>query len=234
MFRSGPRVFRQFASTLTGAEQFPKLRVINLTGAPAHRGDVDLYKKHFSTGCLLVNTLGTHEVGPFRMYVIGSNTKITEEVIPVGYEIQDKEVLLLDDNGQDVGFNRPGEIAVKSRHLSPGYWRRPDLTKTKFLEDPSGGDRRIYLTGDLGTMSPDAASLSLEGDAYANLGYSLATVDNSGDGHQGSQKPKPAHKEIGLPPPQIQNCNCDSQHNNCTSCNYPNGEVMCGDRVEDR
>jgi len=155
VFRSGPRVFRQFASTLTGAEQFPKLRVINLTGAPAHRGDVDLYKKHFSTGCLLVNTLGTHEVGPFRMYVIGSNTKITEEVIPVGYEIQDKEVLLLDDNGQDVGFNRPGEIAVKSRHLSPGYWRRPDLTKTKFLEDPSGGDRRIYLTGDLGTMSPD-------------------------------------------------------------------------------
>ena len=48
-----------------------------------------------------------------------------------------------------------GEIAVKSRYLSPGYWRRPDLTEARFLPDPNGGDERIYFTGDLGRMSED-------------------------------------------------------------------------------
>ena len=155
VYRSGPRVFREFVSTLTGKEEFPKLRVINLAGEPMSRDDVKLYKKHFSSDCLLINTLGTREVGPFRVYVIGKETEIVGEIVPVGYAMPDKEVILLDNDGQEVGFNQVGEIAVKSRYLSMGYWRRPDLTKAKFLLDPEGGDKRIYLTGDLGRMSPD-------------------------------------------------------------------------------
>jgi amino acid adenylation domain-containing protein len=155
VYRSGPRVFREFVSTLTGKEEFPKLRVINLAGEPMRRDDVELYKKHFSSDCLLINTLGTREVGPFRVYVIGKETEIIGEIVPVGYAMPDKEVLLLDNDGQKVGFNQVGEIAVKSRYLSMGYWRRPDLTKAKFLPDSEGGDHRIYLTGDLGRMSPD-------------------------------------------------------------------------------
>ncbi|MEE8113645.1 MAG: AMP-binding protein, partial [Nitrososphaerales archaeon] len=153
--RFGPRVFRHFVSTLTGKEEFPKLRVINLAGEPVYRTDIELYKNHFSSDCLLVNTFGTHEVGPIRLYVIGKETRVAEEIVPVGYEIPGKEVLLLDDQGQELGFNQVGEIAVKSRYLSLGYWRRPDLTEAKFLPDPNGGDQRIYLTGDLGRMLPD-------------------------------------------------------------------------------
>jgi amino acid adenylation domain-containing protein len=155
VYRSGPRVFREFVSTLTGKEEFPKLRAINLAGEPMRRDDVELYKKHFSSDCLLINTLGIREVGPFRVYVIGKDTEIIGEIVPVGYAMPDKEVLLLDNDGQKVGFNQVGEIAVRSRYLSMGYWRRPDLTKAKFLPDPESGDRRIYLTGDLGRMSLD-------------------------------------------------------------------------------
>jgi acyl carrier protein len=155
VYRSGPRVFREFVSTLTGKEEFPKLRAINLAGEPMRRDDVEVYKKHFSSDCLLINTLGTREVGPFRVYVIGKETEIIGEIVPVGYAMPDKEVLLLDNDGQKVGFNQVGEIAVRSRYLSMGYWRRPDLTKAKFLPDTESGDRRIYLTGDLGRMSLD-------------------------------------------------------------------------------
>jgi amino acid adenylation domain-containing protein len=155
VFRSGPRVFRHFVSTLTGKEEFPKLRVINLAGEPVYPIDIELYKKHFSPDCLLVNTYGAHEVGPIRLYVIGKETKIAGEKVPVGYEISDKEILILDDQGREIGFNQVGQIAVRSRYLSLGYWRRPDLTEAKFLPDPEGGNRRIYLTGDLGRMLPD-------------------------------------------------------------------------------
>lgn len=153
--RVGPRVFRQFVSTLTGKEDFPKLRIINLAGEPLSITDVELYKKHFPSSCLLVNTFGAHEVGPFRVYAIGKETSIAGDVVPVGYAIPGKEVLLLDNNGQQIGCNQIGEITVKSRYLSLGYWRSPDLTKSKFLPDPDGGDCRIYLTGDLGRMLPD-------------------------------------------------------------------------------
>jgi acyl carrier protein len=65
------------------------------------------------------------------------------------------EIVLLDDSGKEVGLDCVGEIAVKSRYLSPGYWRRPDLTRARFLPDPNGGNERIYLTGDLGRIRPD-------------------------------------------------------------------------------
>jgi amino acid adenylation domain-containing protein len=152
VFRSGPRVFRHFVGTLTGKEEFPKLRVINLAGEPVYQADIELYKKHFSPECLLVDTYGAHEVGPIRLYVISKETKIAGEKVPVGYEIPDKEVLLLDDKGLEVALGQIGEIAVKSRYLSLGYWRRPDLTEAKFLPDAAGGDKRTYLTGDLGRM----------------------------------------------------------------------------------
>ena len=69
--------------------------------------------------------------------------------------------MLLDDAGEDVGLGQVGEIAVKSRNLSPGYWRRPDLTQSAFLPDSEGGDDRIYCTGDLGRMLPDGCLVHL-------------------------------------------------------------------------
>ena len=35
-----------------------------------------------------------------------------------------------------------GEIAVKSRYVTPGYWRKPDLTKASFLPGSESEDER--------------------------------------------------------------------------------------------
>ena len=152
ILRCVPSVFRHFASTLNEEEMFPKLRVIILTGEPVYSRDVELYKKHFSSGCVLVNNLSATESGNIRQYVIDKETAITSNIVPVGYALEDKDVLLLDDNGRQVSFNEVGEIAVRSRYLSPGYWRKPELTKAKFLCDPNGTNERVYLTGDLGRL----------------------------------------------------------------------------------
>ena len=64
-------------------------------------------------------------------------------------------MLLLDDAGKPVGVNEIGQIAVRSAYLAAGYWRQPELTRQAFLPDPDGGERRLYLTGDLGVMEPD-------------------------------------------------------------------------------
>jgi amino acid adenylation domain-containing protein len=155
IYCSIPTVFRHFLDTLTGAEQFPRLRLIHLGGEPLHTKDVERYRRHFSPDCILVNRLGITETGSISWYLIDRETPITSSLVPVGYLLDDTEILLLDDTGAAVGQHDVGEIAVKSRYLTLGYWRKPVLTQAAFLPDPLDASVRIYRTGDLGRILSD-------------------------------------------------------------------------------
>lgn len=161
VYNSVPSIFRQFANSLRGDETFPNVRLIRFTGEALYRADVDLYKKHFSQSCIVVNRLSSNEVPAFRQYFINHATVLTDNVVPVGYAIGDHEVLLIGADGQEVGINEIGEIAVKSCHLSPGYWRNPDLTKAKFSPAPLEEEKRIFKTGDVGRVNPDGCLVYL-------------------------------------------------------------------------
>jgi len=155
LFQLSANVFRHFLDSLTGSETFPDLRLIALGSAQVTRRDVELYKERFSSNCILVDRLSTTEARTIRWHFINKKTHIDGDLLPVGYAVEDKEVLLVDETGAEVEPIEIGEIAVRSRYLAPGYWRRPDLTRAKFLPDPDGSDKRIYLTGDLGRIAPD-------------------------------------------------------------------------------
>jgi len=148
--------FRRFTGTLKGTETFPHLRLIVLAGEPVYRRDVELYKKHFSDDCILCVRLAGTETHELRSYFIDKETKIPDSLVPVGYALTDKDIRLLDDDGKEVPINEVGEIAVSSRYLALGYWRKPDLTQEDFRPDPDGSGKRIYRTGNLGRMKPDA------------------------------------------------------------------------------
>jgi acyl-CoA synthetase (AMP-forming)/AMP-acid ligase II len=81
--------------------------------------------------------------------------------VPAGYAAEDVELLLLDADGSPVAAGSPGEIFVRSRYLSRGYWSRPELTEVAFLPDPEGGDRRLFHTGEMGRLLPDGCLLHL-------------------------------------------------------------------------
>jgi acyl-coenzyme A synthetase/AMP-(fatty) acid ligase/acyl carrier protein len=155
VYRSVPSVFRYLASALSKGEAVPKLRLVYLAGDSVSTTDIDLYKKHFPQNCILINGLGSTETLTFRWYFIDKEMQFPGNGVPVGYPVQDKQVLLLNHAGEEVGFNSVGEMSVKSRYLSPGYWRRNDLTETSFMPDPKGGKERVYRTGDMGYMRPD-------------------------------------------------------------------------------
>lgn len=155
VYISAPTVFRHFVATLTGKERFPHLRMIRLGAEQIRISDVDLYKRYFAPHCIFGVFLSSTETGNFSQYFIHKDTDITGKIVPVGYAVQDMEILLLDETGQEVSENQPGEIAVRSRYLSPGYWRNSDLTRAVFILDPAENDKKTYRTGDLGRMRPD-------------------------------------------------------------------------------
>ena len=161
IYRSVPTLFRHFAASLVGTEQFPSVRLVFLAGEPVYRSDVEIYRRHFSADCVFVNRLGTCEALTFSCYFVDRGTAIATTSVPVGYPVADKEVLLLDEQSDGDTGGRVGEIAVRSRYLSPGYWRRPDLTRETFLPDPAGTDARVYRTGDLGRILPDGCLVHL-------------------------------------------------------------------------
>ena len=148
-------LFRRLCEILAGNEEFPDLRFIELTSEAVQKIDIDCYKRYFPRGSRLAVPLSSTETGLLTEYVIHHNSELNADQVPVGFPAQDKEILLFDETGAKVGYNTIGEIVVRSRYLSPGYWRRPDLTKAKFKPDPEGGDKRLYFTGDLGLMLPD-------------------------------------------------------------------------------
>jgi amino acid adenylation domain-containing protein len=160
IYHSVPTVFRQFVEGLTGQSEFPDIRIIRLGGEPVYKREFDFFKKLFSKDCILVNRLGSSETGSLRMYFVNKETQISGNLVPVGYAIMDNEILLVDDAGKQIAGDE-GEIAVKTRYVSPGYWGRPDLTDAVFLPGPAGGEERIYRTGDLGRMLPDGSLLHL-------------------------------------------------------------------------
>lgn len=150
-----PALFRQLADFFSGEESLPNLRVIHLSGAPITQLDLELYRKNFFPRTALRIYMGTTETVEVCSYVVEPSFSFPEEGVPVGYAVPGKKILLLDENSREVGANQVGEIAIQSRYLTRGYWRKPELTRCKFLPDPGGGEERIYLTGDLGRMLPD-------------------------------------------------------------------------------
>jgi len=161
IYSSVPSVFRNFVNSLRDDQTFPELRLIRLTGEAVYRTDVEIYRKRFSRNCILVNRLSSTEAPTFRQYFIDDSTSITDNVVPVGYAVTGNDVFLMRDDCQEAGISEVGEIAVKSRHLSPGYWRNPELTQAKFSSVPGEEEKRIFKTGDLGRMSPDGCMVYL-------------------------------------------------------------------------
>jgi amino acid adenylation domain-containing protein len=159
IYFSVPTVFRQLVRNLTGREDISSIRLVELIGECATIDDAELYKKCFPSNCILVNTMGATEAGVFRQYIINKSTDLHDPILPIGYEVEDKEILLVNENGEEIGFNQTGEILVRSEVLSPGYWRRPELTAAAFKPESNTPGKTIYHTGDLGCLLPDGCLL---------------------------------------------------------------------------
>ncbi len=171
--------FRQVAAMLPVGGALPALRMISLGGEGVTRHDVELCRERLSPDCVLQNAMGCTEARVISQYFVDRHTVLDGPTVPVGDPVDGKTVLILDGDRRPVPVGEVGEIAVQSEYLSPGYWRKPELTEAVFLPDPTGGNARIYLTGDLGRQREDGCLVHLgRRDAQVKIrGYRVETAE---------------------------------------------------------
>ena len=150
MYHSVPSIFRALLRGQQAA--FPDIRVVRLEGDRASGLDVELHRRHFEPGSVLVNGLGLTETGLVRQLFLDQETLVDDGILPVGYPVPDVDVVIVDEHAEELPLGASGQIAVRSAFLAQGYWNRSDLTERAFVDV---GGERTYLTGDLGRLRED-------------------------------------------------------------------------------
>lgn len=148
-----PTVFREMANRLPADRLLPHLRAVHLGGESVYASDVALFRKHTLPHCVLVNQLASSEAVVIAQNFITHGTPVpADTVVPVGRTIDGTQVEIRRGDGTIAGADEVGEMIVCSSHLSPGYWRRPELDAAAFSSDPVRPGWRRYRSGDLGHM----------------------------------------------------------------------------------
>jgi amino acid adenylation domain-containing protein len=104
-------------------------------------------------GCRLRNGYGPTEATTFTCVHAVTGADVAAGGIPIGRPIRGATVRLLDRRGGPVPDGGTGELCIGGAGVARGYWRRPELTATRFVPDGAGGI--LYRSGDLARRRPD-------------------------------------------------------------------------------
>src|SRR6202000_1213767 len=67
----------------------------------------------------------------------------------IGLPMPNVWIKILDDDGNEVPLNHPGEVAIKGPQVMSGYWQRPDETAKVMTADG------FFKSGDIGEMDAE-------------------------------------------------------------------------------
>lgn len=94
--------------------------------------------------------------GPTETTIWSAVKRITSDqtLITIGLPIDNTDIYILDENGNQLPSGMPGEIYIGGLGVADGYLNRQELTDEKFVPDnfTRTNDSRLYRTGDLGKL----------------------------------------------------------------------------------
>ncbi|MFA0963364.1 amino acid adenylation domain-containing protein [Roseivirga sp. BDSF3-8] len=110
------------------------------------------YLTGYSDSIRIFNTYG-----PTESTVCASYQEVFAEQrhIPIGKAIANRELIILDNNGNIVPFNTAGELHIGGKGLAIEYVNLPEVTTEKFIKHPWRAGEKLYRTGDMAKMSDD-------------------------------------------------------------------------------
>lgn len=173
-----PSLFRFIADNAPPGG-YTGIRSIELGGEPVYGTDVRRGRAAFGDGPTIVNRYSATECVGIARHVATALDAQTDGVLRAGVAPPGIEVLIVDQEGRPLPAGETGQIVLRSRYLSPGYWGRPELTAAAFSADPDEPGVRRYRSGDTGTFGADG-ELTVHGrvDQRVKLrGYSIEPAE---------------------------------------------------------
>lgn len=138
VFDTIPSVLHNFARTL-GRKRIPGVRLVRLASEAAGRSDFDAFRAHFSADCRLASVLASSECGITAQALFAADYEPPAGPLPVGYPAEGVDIVL-EDEGATAALGEVGEIVVRSRYLSPGYWRAEPFEEVDGVREFRSGD----------------------------------------------------------------------------------------------
>ena len=129
-------------------EEIPSLRLLLVGGEAC---TPELVKRWSRPGIRMLNTYGPTETTVTATWCeLKPGKKVT-----IGRPLPSYKVFIMDEKLKPVPKSEIGEICISGIGVARGYLNRPELTKEKFVTNPSNPSERIYRTGDLGRINND-------------------------------------------------------------------------------
>jgi fengycin family lipopeptide synthetase E len=134
-----PTLFRYLSGELGHEERFSSLRIVLLTGERVDWSDLDLVRRCCGPDTDLIVTLSsTESSASYIQCAVDAEVRENSSRLPVGREVADFEVTIVDAEGHPVEDGAIGEIIISSPYLALGYWRDSGLTQTVFSGQTPG------------------------------------------------------------------------------------------------
>ena len=130
----------------------------------------------------LINSYGpTETTVSATLYRIPTDADTITSEVPIGRPFGHLQTYILDPYGQPVPIGVPGELHIGGSSLARGYLNRPELTKEKFIPNPTPLDKglnppafsrgdRLYKTGDLVRYLPALKDTALHNGNIEYIG----------------------------------------------------------------
>lgn len=177
LLHAAPSVFRAVFGPLAPERLLPHLRAVHLGGESVYASDVELFRRHTLAHCVLVNQLASTEAGFVAQNIIGHRGPwVARGLVPVGRVLEGVRVEIRREDGSVAPAGEAGELVVCGAHLTPGYWRRPELDAATFGPDPEHPGWRRYRSGDVGVLD-EAGNLRVLGRKGSRVKIRGHTVD---------------------------------------------------------
>jgi len=150
IWHSVPTVYRTYLRDTINDKVVDSVKYVVLGGEEVIAYDVQNFKSRFPKSALY-NLYGQTE-SSYNSGELIESAEYTED-LTIGEVVEDTEILLLNEDGEEVDTFDTGEIVIVNGGISPGYWKNEALTEEVFYDESE--DERFYFTGDLGKMLPD-------------------------------------------------------------------------------
>ncbi|UFZ03316.1 amino acid adenylation domain-containing protein [Bradyrhizobium ontarionense] len=147
-FRREPQALASLRTVILGGERLDASVASALRAICPHIRILNLYGPTEATiGCIW------HEIVDIP----------NDEPIPIGLPIDNVEAVILDSAGQPCRIGQRGELYLGGRCLARGYLDDPEMTASRFIENPFPelDTERLFRSGDLAYRSPDGTIVCL-------------------------------------------------------------------------